>query len=472
MDLALFPPGPSVGRAGGCRSAVPREDTIPGMQYQPTDIAIVGGGASGVLLAIQLMRQAAGRLGVTLVDRGPDIGFGLAYATSCAGHLLNTRAADMSALPEEPDHFVRWLGADAGSGDFVSRQTYGRYLQAMLRHTAEQSAGRLRLVAGEVVAAAPDRDGVLLTIGGAVPIFARLAVLATGHRAPSTDRGGALRGDPWSPDALEGLAATAPVLLIGTGLTMIDVVISLMERDHMGQIVALSRRGLLPRTHPRVPRPAVVGATDALFAGALSARLAAFRSMARAGAGWEAVMQALRPHNAALWQSLDERQRRRFLRHLRPWWDVHRHRVPPQVGHGLKAVIAAGQLSIVAGRVVAIDAGSGPASVTIGLRGSGRREVHDFDRVIDCTGPRTDLDGEAPLQAQLARDGLVCADPLGLGFDVGDDDALLGRAGTASPRLLALGPPTRGRHWEITAIPDIRKRAATMAAELIRTITP
>lgn len=442
------------------------------MQYQSTDIAIVGGGASGVLLAIQLMRQAAGRLRVMLVDRGPDIGCGLAYATGCAGHLLNTRAADMSVLPEEPDHFVRWLGTGAGSGDFVSRQAYGRYLQAMLRSTAAQSAGRLRLVSGEVIAAVPEPDGLLLSIGGAAPVFARLAVLATGHRAPGTDRGGALRGDPWSPDALDGLAPTAPVLLVGTGLTMIDVVISLMERDHMGQIVALSRRGLVPRTHPTVPRPAVVDATDALFAGELSARLASFRSMARAGAGWEAVMQALRPHNTALWQSLDDRQRRRFLRHLRPWWDVHRHRVPPQVGRGLKAVIAAGQLSIVAGRIIAIDTASGPASVTISLRGNGRREIHDFDRVIDCTGPRSDLDGEAPLQAQLAGDGLLRGDPLGLGLDVGDDDALLGRTGTASARLFALGPPTRGRHWEITAIPDIRKRAAKMAGDLIRAITP
>ncbi|MBN8938980.1 MAG: FAD/NAD(P)-binding protein [Rhizobiales bacterium] len=442
------------------------------MPYRSNDIAIVGGGASGVLLAIQLMRQAAGRLQVTLVERGPDIGFGLAYATGCAGHLLNTRAADMSALPDEPDHFVRWLGHEAGSGDFVSRQTYGRYLQDMLKTTVARSEGRLQLVTGNVVAATPERDGVLLTIDGAAPVFAGRVVLATGHRAPGSGRGGALRGDPWSSDALDGLAPTAPVLLIGTGLTMIDVVISLMERDHMGQIVALSRRGLLPRTHPVAPRPAVVGATDALFAGALSARLGAFRHMARAGAGWEAVMQALRPHNAALWQSLDEPQRRRFLRHLRPWWDVHRHRVPPQVGRGLKAVIAAGQLSIVAGRIVAVDTVAGPATVTISLRGSGRREVHDFGRVIDCTGPRSDPDVETPLQAQLARDGLLRADPLGLGFDVGDGDALLSRAAAASPRLLALGPPTRGRHWEITAIPDIRKRAATMAGDLIRAIAP
>lgn len=183
-------------------------------------------------------------------------------------------------------------------------------------------------------------------------------------------------------------------------------------------------------------------------------------------------MQALRPHNAALWQSLDDRQRRRFLRHLRPWWDVHRHRVPPQVGRGLKAVIAAGQLSIVAGRVLAINAASVRASVTISLRGGARREVHDFDRVIDCTGPRSDPDAEAPLPAQLARDGLLRSDPLGLGLDIGEDDALLGRGGSTSSRLFALGPPTRGRHWEITAIPDIRKRAAKMAGDLIRAIAP
>jgi len=124
------------------------------------------------------MRQAAGRLQVTLVDRSPEPGFGLADATVSAGHLLNTRAADMSVLPDEPDHFIRWLGSDAGSGDFVSRQTYGRYLQAMLRNTLAQSRGRLRLISGDVVAATPERDGLLLTIDGAAPVFARLAVLA------------------------------------------------------------------------------------------------------------------------------------------------------------------------------------------------------------------------------------------------------------------------------------------------------
>lgn len=443
-------------------------ETVPRMWHPTTDIAIVGGGASGVLLAIQLVRQMAGHVRVTLIERTGRPGLGIAYATTSPGHLLNTRAADMSAFSADPDHFRRW--ARAGAGDFVPRQLYGRYLQDMLAAAVADGAGRLDVLTGEVVALHPAGSGMNLTMQGGGALAARLVVLATGHHPPAPETGTAWRRDPWAADVFDGLDPAGEVLLVGTGLTMIDMVISLLERDHMGQIVAVSRRGLLPRTHPSQVHSTGPCDADMLFAGRLSRRLARFRTLSRAAGGWEGLMHQLRPRNAALWQSLDERQRRRFLRHLRPWWEVHRHRVPPTIGAGLGAVIAAGQLTVLAGRLVDIDASADAARVMLRLRGGRHHEVHRFDRVVDCTGARCAQDDDRPLPAQMLRDGLMRRDRLGLGMDVDAADRVLAADGVAARRLFALGPPTRGRHWEITAIPDIRRRAAVLADELLEAL--
>jgi uncharacterized NAD(P)/FAD-binding protein YdhS len=444
------------------------------VQHQDIDIAIIGGGATGVMLAIQLLRQSLGRLNIALIDRGPDIGVGVAYATQCANHLLNIRAADMSALPDDPDHFVRWLSAEEShesyAGDaFVPRRTYGRYLRSLLSDAVRQSAGRLSVMTGEVTAATVDLSRVHLLVDGTKSMAPRAAILATGNHPPSDDHG-AYRGNPWKLSAIGELAPTASVLLIGTGLTMIDVIISLVEANHEGQIIALSRRGLLPRTHPIVKSAPPSCQTDILFTGSLSTRLRRFRAMARRQEGWEGIMQALRPHNAALWHSLNHEQRRRFLRHLRPWWDVHRHRIAPNVGRTLDAAIASGQLQTIAGRVAAMDVADTLARVSIVRRGARDSEAHVFDRVIDCRGPRNDLGSRSPLQAHLAKAGLLRTDRLELGLDVTMAGALETNVGLAATRLFALGPPTRGRYWEINAIPDIRRHAAEMAKDLVESV--
>jgi uncharacterized NAD(P)/FAD-binding protein YdhS len=444
------------------------------VQHQDIDIAIIGGGATGVMLAIQLLRQSLGRLNIALIDRGPDIGVGVAYATQCANHLLNIRAADMSALPDDPDHFVRWLSAEESqesyAGDaFVPRRTYGRYLRSLLSDAVRQSAGRLSVMIGEVTAASVDLSRVHLLVDGTKSMAPRAAILATGNHPPSDDHG-AYRGNPWKLSAISELAPTASVLLIGTGLTMIDVIISLVEANHEGRIIALSRRGLLPRTHPIVKSAPPSCQTDILFTGSLSTRLRRFRAMARRQEAWEGIIQALRPHNAALWHSLNHEQRRRFLRHLRPWWDVHRHRVAPNVGRTLDAAIASGQLQTIAGRVAAMDVADTLARVSIVRRGARDSEAHVFDRVIDCRGPRNDLGSRSPLQAHLAKAGLLRTDRLELGLDVTMAGALETDVGLAATRLFALGPPTRGRYWEINAIPDIRRHAAEMAKDLVESV--
>ena len=433
----------------------------------PADIAIVGGGASGVLLAALLARKSG--LRIVLIEHTSKPALGVAYSTRCRGHLLNVRASDMSALADEPDHFVNWLARDGGGlgrDDFAPRADYGRYLQDLLADSVQRSEGRLRVVTGEVTAIHDKAHGVELDIDGTRPLHAHRAVLATGHRPPSADHG-AYHGNPWREDAIEGLAPEASILLIGTSLTMIDVLVSLMERGHTGPIVALSRRGLVPRFHPPAPIPSPDVDTRDLFAGSLSQRASRFRSRVRNGLGWAGLMQVLRPHNNELWHGLDLDQRRRFLRHLRPWWDIHRHRVAPHIGEIIEGAKARGQLSIVAAKIEIGHTTDRKVDVTIVRRGSSTREQCSFDRVIDCRGPRNEVDERLPLHAQMVTDGLLRADPLGQGLDVSDKEALMGRSGKPSRHLYVLGPPTRGRYTEIVAIPDIRLQAAEVAEHLV-----
>jgi len=433
----------------------------------PVDIAIVGGGASGVLLAAQLVRKS--RLRVALIERGPHLALGVAYSTHCLHHLLNVRASDMTALADEPDHFVKWLARDGrgyGPADFVPRAIYGRYLQDLLAESVQRADGHLQVVTGDVVAIRDRQDGVELDIEGQSPLRACKAVLATGHRPPSKDSG-AYHGNPWRDEAIAGLAPEGSILLIGTSLTMIDVLLSLLEQGHKGPIVALSRRGLVPHRHPVAPIPTPEADTSDLFTGSLSQRTNRFRARLRAGLGWPGLMQLLRPHNNELWHALDLDQRKRFLRHLRPWWDIHRHRVAPQIGEQIDAAKARGQLSIVSGRVEIGQVTDDKVEVAIVRRGLDAREKRSFDRVVDCRGPRNEVDVHVPLHAQLVKDGKLRPDPLNQGLDVAVDEALIGQDGAPSDRLYVLGPPTRGRYTEIVAIPDIRLQAADIANGLI-----
>jgi uncharacterized NAD(P)/FAD-binding protein YdhS len=367
---------------------------------------------------------------------------------------------------------VRWLAANGHDAEavFLPRPIYGQYLQAMLADAVAGGAGRLRIASGAVVGLTETEHGVRLALEDGAGIQARAAVLATGYR-PSPAAHGAYRGDPWHADALAALDPHASFLLIGTGLTMGDLVISLLARGHAGRIVALSRRGLLPRSHAAMHRAGPPIAVDALFDGVLSERLRLFRRHADEAGSWRAIMLALRPRVGGLWQGLDDGQKRRFLRHLLPWWNVHRHRMAAVIARRIDAALSDGRLEIIAGRVAAMDVKPDRVRTAITRRREDDPEVLDFDRVIDCRGHNTDIDTQSPLYAHLLADGLIRPDALGLGLDVGEDDALVGKDGRPSRRLYALGPPTRGRYWEITAIPDIRRQAARLAdvlAEALR----
>ncbi|WP_152046728.1 FAD/NAD(P)-binding protein [Aureimonas psammosilenae] len=445
-------------------------------------ILIVGGGASGVILAAHLLRDANPRLDVTIVERRPAIGAGVAYGTDEPDHLLNTRAASMSAFPDDPDHFFRWLGTSrhAESLDcadpfcFVPRRVYRDYLNAVAAPFAgPEGDGRLHVVAGECVALREHPGGIAVELGDGRTEIAGTVVLATGHTVPSF-RAGTHRSGPWCSPAELGIGPAESVVIVGTGLSMIDNVVQLRRAGHRGTITAVSRRGLLPHVHAP-STPLRLDPADIPFGTGVSFLLRWLRETARwaegRGGDWRDLVDALRPHAQTLWQSMAPDARRRFLRHARTFWEVHRHRMAPEAEKAVREAIADGQLRILAGRVLDIGEADGHGVVRLRRRDGEKQELV-ADHVIDCTGILRDpASGDTPLVGRLLQQGSARLDPLGLGLDVDRDCAVIHADGTPSRRLFALGPVTRAQFWEITAIPDIRVQSAGLARRLAERAT-
>lgn len=449
---------------------------------QRWDVVVVGGGASGTLLATQLLRNARGPLRVALVERSERVGPGLAYSTESASHLLNVPAGRMSAFPEDPEHFLRWVrraAPETGPGDFVQRRRYGRYLESVLREAREGVAPGIHLdtVAGEVVSVSRGAQGARVTLAGGMVLQTRTVVLAVGNALPADlpvkDHGlyasPRYVRSPWLPGALHHIQPHHSVLLIGTGLTMVDTVLSLAERNHEGRIHAVSRHGLLPRVHRLgVPAGRALEFPRPVRTRALLRALRHEVREAPEGADWRGVMDALRPQTAGLWGELEVPERRRFLRHLRAYWDVHRHRMAPEVNETVAQLQRVGLLRIHAGRVRGfLPTGPEWVEVRVQPRGLGWEGTFRVQHVINCTGPDCSIARGHPLLRGLLEAGLVRADALGLGLATDASGALLDSRGEASEVLFTLGPLRRGELWESTAVPEIRTQAAALARELL-----
>jgi uncharacterized NAD(P)/FAD-binding protein YdhS len=401
-----------------------------------------------------------------LIEGSGRAGRGVAYSTTEPAHLLNVRAESMSAWAGEPDHFAKAFEAEGGERrDFAQRRLFGRYLSDIL----QQAVGSGNVEVVETTAVSGERRSGAWRIGLAdgSSIEAEALVLAVGNQQPEPLAAFAGAGprfirNPWGDDAraaVRELAASGvAALLVGTGLTMVDLVLSLDAAGHQGKIVALSRRGQIPRAHADfdpapIDREQLPNGLRGLF------RWLRRRS---AEVGWRAAVDSLRPHSHPLWQSLDEAEQRRFLRHARPWWDVHRHRIAPEVAATVHDLIADGRLEVVAGRIIAARAVEAGLEVEYRRRGAPHARAETFAYAFNCTGPLHSIARSTdPLLRGLLDAGEVRSDHLGIGLEVSDDC----RAGQ---RLWALGPLTKGRYWEIIAVPDIREQAAAVADEIER----
>lgn len=451
-------------------------------------VVIVGGGLSGSLLALKL-RRLRPDFRIVLIEQARRAGRGLAYGACGPEHLLNVPVSRMEVgltptfgawLQSRPDAIADLEAAlEESGGDleaaFAPRRLFGEYLNERLEAAITRGPGPGLVTVRESVVRllAGPRRGVLLADGR--EIVGDIVVLATGNLPPRPPGGpdgwlydsSDFVADPWAYDAFSNLAPHEPVLLIGAGLTMVDVALKLREGGHTGPMTAISRHGLVPRTHQGG------GAWPAFMAAALPASpLGLFRlvrQQVRAaeaqGVPWQRVFDAARPAVASVWAHWDDRQRGQFLRHLRARWDVHRHRMAPRITAALQSMLDGGQLEIAAARLAGFAVVGTGVEVSLALPGGRRRKVY-AEKVVNCTGPRSDLGRLAiPLFADLRERGLAGADPLGLGFET-QDCAVLDANGRPSDWLFALGPLTRPAWWEITAAPEINLQAERLAVLL------
>lgn len=442
-------------------------------------VAIVGGGFCGTLAAVHVMRaKIPFALRVILIDPS-EVGRGVAYSTRDKNHLLNVPAGGMSAFASDPDNFLRFAQSrhpETQGSDFLSRNFYGDYLQWLLREALVNKAGhcdfslirdnvvdidsstsvlQVSLASGKVIAA----DKVLLTTGNgssADPAFIAANFLSSTRYVR----------DPWAPQALDNLDRQQSVLLIGCGLTAVDVALSLRTRNFDQPIHAISRRGLIPLAHRGLHKDAMAMQLPAgIFLGEklrITALLHALRKNAadvvHDGGNWRGIFAALRPHLPTIWrEKLSEAERRRFLRHAQIYWDVHRHRLAPTVAASLQDQLLTKQLLINAGRIVGLDAADNAIDVRWRPRGKHDELSLRVGTVINCTGPCNNVrQSRNPLLQALLNRGAIKQDALRLGLDVGDGYQIVGADQSLSHQLYYAGPLLKAKYWEAVAVPELR----------------
>ena len=462
------------------KTAIPTRSTI----------AIVGGGFSGCMVAVHLLHEATTPLRIVLIERHDMPGRGVAYRDQPEVHLLNVRAEAMSAFPAEPDHFLNWLNAayspchPVGTGEFLPRRLYGFYIQSLLEE-AQRSARRgvsLEIRADEVLGLRETAGGARLRLAKGGTLLAQRVVLALGNpgpadppvQDPSFYSSPRYQGHAWSTPGLLAIRREDDVLLIGSGLTSLDWLAALRERGHRGQIHVVSRRGLLPQLHRAAPAHALSFDPMALAprVSVLLKRLRAEIKLAESrGGDWRGVIDALRPYTQRLWQQLSAVEQRRFLRHVRPYWEIHRHRAAPRIVESVYESLRTGRLELLAARLVGFEEGPDAVTVLLQPRGGESLITRSVQRVINCTGPESNYRRlNHPLVRDLREQGLIVADALGLGLLTDAQGALLDREQQVRGVLHTLGAARKGQLWETTAVPEIRVQAQALALRLLASL--
>ncbi|MFD2786417.1 FAD/NAD(P)-binding protein [Hymenobacter rubripertinctus] len=464
---------------------------------QRKTITIIGGGFSGSTLAVQLARLAGDQpfaCDVHLVEPRPVPGPGLAYTARRPEYLLNVRAQSLSAFPDQPEHFRNWLRitepGECREHDFCSRQSYGRYLQQLVSQVLEwPSLNGIRCQwhnqLAKSVTLAPDGRSAVVQLRNDLLIQSDFVVLALGNFAPlpptATDFAYLLHptyhASPWAQGGLRTIGSDETVLLIGTGLTAVDVLLGLRADGHQGQITVVSQHGRWPTAHllsheryPSFYAADLAGLTTVLDV--LRAVRRHLRAARQQGLDWRLVIDSLRPDSGRIWAAWPLAEQARFLRHLAGRWAVLRHRSPPHNAAVLNELLATGFVRQHTGRVQAIRAVADDLVVTV-QHGAAAAQTLTTRHIINCTGPLLDYRRIAePLVTHLRGAGQLVPDPLGLGISTDAHGALLDAAGRPSDVLFTLGPSRRPQNFESTAVPELRAQAIALAQQLGARLRP
>ena len=452
-------------------------------EHRAYAVAIVGGGFAGVMTAIHLLRVLPAPSEIVLFERGGRLG-GAAYGTELPCHLLNVPAARMSAFPDVPADFADWLSrsgaepdcAATDAGLFAPRALYGAYIELLAGEALR--SGRLTIIPTAVTDLQPDRGGFRLAVADGRAVRAMQVVLALGNLAAGGMSTATHVRDPWSPAALAPLdqASDRPVVIVGTGLSMVDLTLGLRARGFPGRIVAISRRGLLPQRHrpgaASWPTPDFTPVERRSILGLLRRVRAEIAAAAAADVDWRGVIDGVRPAVQSLWQGLPLAERRRFLRHVRPWWDIHRHRTPKPAADAIAAMREQNWLQVHAGSVLSIDSARRrrprhlASARHIDPRADRRRAG---DRRHRRSGRRRPDRPTAPCAVPPRPGAARWPGPRPRGERLARPDGRFRAAQSGDPRARS---DRAWRVWECTAVPELRVQAASVARRVADALQP
>ena len=458
---------------------------------RPQHIAVIGGGFSGTMAAVNLARLSSAPLRVTLLNHGSPAGRGIAYGTRRAEHLLNVAARNMSALPDHPNHFLEWLRTRTEYADvpdaelretFMPRRVYGDYLRSLAQHYVRpvdpRCGAEFAQLDDTVLALEPAGAGARLRLASGATLDADKVVLATGNEPPADLPGhdtvathAAWCANPWM-DWESRIPASGDIVLLGTGLTTVDAIITLFALGWRGTIHAVSRNGLLPESHFKgVDDPLFPPANTDLAALGLAGLVRLLEEhcarLRAAGLNPAMVVDKMRPHTQRIWGAFTDAERREFVAKHAARWNVLRHRIAPSIHQQVADALASGRLKVTRAAVTGVK----PLGAKIGVElrnRDGVTSVMEAALAINCTGPHTRFSAtRSPLLQQLLQGGHAQPDTMDMGIRVEPDFAVLNRDGRRSPFLYAIGPLLRGTLWESVAVPELRGQALRVAQTLL-----
>ncbi|HEX8289699.1 MAG TPA: FAD/NAD(P)-binding protein [Pyrinomonadaceae bacterium] len=442
-------------------------------------ITIIGGGASGTLLAVNLIKHSGSApLEINLVEKSKKIGRGVAYSPIDDIHLLNVPAAKMGAFPDEIEHFHKWLVENKyeyAPGDFVPRAIYGEYLCEVFADAIANKAANvsLNLLDDEAIDVFSDEGSALVLLESGEVLPSHKVVLAFGNFTPPdlpTETTGYTASEKyfrnsWDTRILEKVAPTDDVLLIGTGLSAVDNIMSFHRRDHRGKIIAVSKHGWFPAAH-KSATPYQCFKEEIAEQKSVRQIFKTVRRHCRQAENWRSVIDALRPVTQETWHRLPTEEKRAFMRHLRRVWDISRHRMPPQCSEILDAMQREGKLEVRRGKIRDIQASGGKFEVKYSSKGI--EKTFAVDAIINCVGSESNFEKiEFPLVKCLLEKGEIKPDALALGLDATPDGDVINRANEPSNVISTLGTALKGILWESTAMPEIRVQAKKLALRLL-----
>jgi uncharacterized NAD(P)/FAD-binding protein YdhS len=438
-------------------------------------ITIIGGGASGTLLAVNLIKNNNGNpLEINLVERQRSIGHGVAYSTTHEAHLLNVPAAKMGAFPDDVEHFYKWLregGFEFLPGDFVPRSRYGEYLREVLADAVANRGDEVsvNILGDEAIDILTSETSAMVLLNSGEVLPSHKVILAFGNFLPpnicSEPTAGKYFRNAWSAEHLDKIDIDDHILVVGTGLTAVDNILSLYGSGHKGKITGISTHGWLPMVHQAI-QPYGSIASELENQNRIVSIFRTIRRHCKKAENWRAVIDALRPETQKTWLRLPLAEKRRFMRHLRRVWDISRHRMAPECMAILNKMQESGQLTIRRGKIADIRTVNNRFKVR--LRKRGRSSVETVDAIINCIGSESNFGKiDLPLVQSLIERGEIEPDELGLGLNATPDGKIINRQKEISNVISTLGTSLKGILWESTAMPEIRVQARNLALNLL-----